>query len=120
MDHPRSRGVYRAAMVSSSASSGSSPLARGLLRPVPTLIAPGGIIPARAGFTPVDNPGDFGYEDHPRSRGVYWRRLVRANFIAGSSPLARGLLEPHVGEPQGQRIIPARAGFTGRDVRQGP
>ena len=30
----------------------------------------------------------------------------------GSSPLARGLLEAHIGEPQGQRIIPARAGFT--------
>ena len=53
--------------------SGSSPLARGL----PEFLAPGdviiGIIPARAGFTPVDWSITGNKRDHPRSRGVYVR-----------------------------------------------
>ena len=50
-DHPRSRGVYRLTASRYLRTSGSSPLARGLL--IPTRV-PGGvvrIIPARAGFT---------------------------------------------------------------------
>ena len=35
------------------------------------LMSSAGIIPARAGFTDVPPASDFGYEDHPRSRGVY-------------------------------------------------
>ena len=34
------------------------------------------------------------------------------NFAAGSSPLARGLLEAWCDQEEGKRIIPARAGFT--------
>ena len=71
-DHPRSRGVYAVRAARLAAAAGSSPLARGLLLPVPTLIAPGGIIPARAGFTPAGGAGSGRPE--------------------GSSPLARGLL----------------------------
>ena len=52
----------------------------------------GGIIPARAGFTPLDLPSRQEYLDHPRSRGVY------ALMLPGS-------WSPHW-------IIPARAGFT--------
>ena len=54
------------------------------------------------------------FADHPRSRGVYGVRLVQDFPLPGSSPLARGL--PHRGPFRARRlrIIPARAGFTGR------
>ena len=53
-----------------------------------------------------------GVPDHPRSRGVYLQVIPQQNMEPGSSPLARGLhLRRHLGEG-GNRIIPARAGFT--------
>ena len=70
-DHPRSRGVYYPLTSPHPPSTGSSPLARGLL----TLIFGGRIAAV----------------DHPRSRGVYRRRLLRPGRRSGSSPLARGL-----------------------------
>ena len=72
---------------------GSSPLARGLLG-----------LSRNRHLSPVD---------HPRSRGVYESALIWTKMARGSSPLARGLqLKPgHL--PCIQRIIPARAGFTG-------
>ena len=115
------------------ASSGSSPLARGLLSVTPATVRvtvdhprsrgvyypscvfathPCRIIPARAGFTSSRrSPTPPGW-DHPRSRGVY--RLVRAPLKAsrGSSPLARGLQSPFEIKYDLRRIIPARAGFT--------
>ena len=50
-DHPRSRGVYATRSALSAASTGSSPLARGLLLERGRARRPPGIIPARAGFT---------------------------------------------------------------------
>ena len=111
-DHPRSRGVYFVDGRVASVNRGSSPLARGL-RSLPQGAYGGrGIIPARAGFTPVP-PGRLPVElDHPRSRGVYPAPTPTISPAAGSSPLARGLLG-QVGEESGERgIIPARAGFT--------
>ena len=111
-DHPRSRGVYCHWGACPASRSGSSPLARGLLPlPAPRHPSPG-IIPARAGFTPLRYHLVPERQDHPRSRGVYsvtpppWRRH------SGSSPLARGLQERRRPLPRGRRIIPARAGFT--------
>ena len=70
-DHPRSRGVYLGPLESRFAFVGSSPLARGLRVPGPTLGPEVRIIPARAGFTrSVPGPTSLG-SDHPRSRGVY-------------------------------------------------
>ena len=91
---------------------GSSPLARGLLGfPVGDRISEG-IIPARAGFTGPYVQDSAPNRDHPRSRGVYPLDPRAAAFIAGSSPLARGLRR-RVGDTHGgARIIPARAGFT--------
>ena len=91
---------------------GSSPLARGL--PLGETRQTGflGIIPARAGFTSAARPGTWRSADHPRSRGVYGRRPAAAEFMAGSSPLARGLLEAEDFAGVHVRIIPARAGFT--------
>ena len=92
-DHPRSRGVYSVSFDSVIVLTGSSPLARGLLRWC------GG--PGRP------------RRDHPRSRGVYARAARRRHRRAGSSPLARGLPRPRGAVARRFRIIPARAGFTG-------
>ena len=70
-DHPRSRGVYFATNFTGAPSQGSSPLARGLPRVRGHGHRTGRIIPARAGFTPLES--DEGPEG------------------PGSSPLARGL-----------------------------
>ena len=93
-DHPRSRGVYTTQGVRN--------------------MGEGGIIPARAGFTRRRRRILAGRPDHPRSRGVYRMRWPPRPDTRGSSPLARGLpATPAADIPLG-RIIPARAGFTGR------
>ena len=70
-DHPRSRGVYLPLTHPHPRSTGSSPLARGLLAD-PLAERPGGrIIPARAGFTTCAASTGTCPSDHPRSRGVY-------------------------------------------------
>ena len=71
VDHPRSRGVYRAAWSPGPMAKGSSPLARGL--------------PKLAAMTKC------AWEDHPRSRGVYFVIVMVSQGDWGSSPLARGL-----------------------------
>ena len=79
-----------------------------------------GIIPARAGFTrQTPGPAD-GMRDHPRSRGVYVAAACTWEVSTGSSPLARGLHLVVHAVRQHVRIIPARAGFTGRRVRLSP
>ena len=70
-DHPRSRGVYNSCAFIVCARSGSSPLARGLLRYVHGARYTKGIIPARAGFTVCHLWALPLCRDHPRSRGVY-------------------------------------------------
>ena len=112
MDHPRSRGVYLSGPLPFNPAVGSSPLARGLRDPVVLGGGAVGIIPARAGFTAPPGGCARPAGDHPRSRGVYRGGAVAAGGGRGSSPLARGL-QPLVGrEPDDERIIPARAGFT--------
>ena len=118
-DHPRSRGVYIAALVAGLTWFGSSPLARGLRgRPVRRVRA-AGIIPARAGFTLGGGAFPLPCGDHPRSRGVYrWR--VQCDCVAhGSSPLARGLPWRRLRARPDRGIIPARAGFTGGTIPDG-
>ena len=111
-DHPRSRGVYTFAHSSFEATTGSSPLARGL--PAPTRgRRPGtGIIPARAGFTRNQLKTCASSEDHPRSRGVYFAQDPILSTLQGSSPLARGLQQACRVPQVRSGIIPARAGFT--------
>ena len=111
-DHPRSRGVYQEGIYQYGVTAGSSPLARGLPVEVLATGGPGGIIPARAGFT--DKPGHEGRDrgDHPRSRGVYPVAAVEEHSQPGSSPLARGLHDGRERVKNDLRIIPARAGFT--------
>ena len=91
---------------------GSSPLARGLLAVADFETDADGIIPARAGFTPLSWSPGRETRDHPRSRGVYSTTAATPTVPAGSSPLARGLRRARIPAPQFPRIIPARAGFT--------
>ena len=113
-DHPRSRGVYLLHPFSIPPRVGSSPLARGLLCVGLGTGVWAGIIPARAGFTPLRWRWRPGRRDHPRSRGVYHGRGRVTRRSGGSSPLARGLPPGHWGPAQDLRIIPARAGFTSK------
>ena len=112
-DHPRSRGVYDPVQDGLGGRLGSSPLARGLHRRESLNACQRGIIPARAGFTRGQSCSGRRPWDHPRSRGVYDKGANLTEFVEGSSPLARGLLEKIVAQAQKQGIIPARAGFTG-------
>ena len=111
-DHPRSRGVYSASITTPGVSVGSSPLARGLRGTGSTARGVGGIIPARAGFTPLPRLSIPLPPDHPRSRGVYTCMSRYCLRRAGSSPLARGLRVSVGVWVNANRIIPARAGFT--------
>ena len=111
-DHPRSRGVYSIMAIPKGVINGSSPLARGLLDGVVLAVAGEGIIPARAGFTRTTGRSLLTRWDHPRSRGVYVPVHVARKVLAGSSPLARGLLWSWITTAWNGRIIPARAGFT--------
>ena len=114
-DHPRSRGVYPPHYPKWDGGAGSSPLARGLRGNLDALDLSVRIIPARAGFTTVDNHVLAPRTDHPRSRGVYIRMVVLFQPRLGSSPLARGLHYEANKKPGESRIIPARAGFTLED-----
>ena len=111
-DHPRSRGVYTCVARTFRHSGGSSPLARGLQIVGRAYLREGGIIPARAGFTPRLLHRRGHRRDHPRSRGVYRGRRSNRSAGLGSSPLARGLLNGHGAAVPVRGIIPARAGFT--------
>ena len=111
-DHPRSRGVYTGRSTTTTRAAGSSPLARGLRISAKNSDTFFGIIPARAGFTVLRRPRPRPSRDHPRSRGVYLPQVPQAPAVAGSSPLARGLLHDPDGPCVADGIIPARAGFT--------
>ena len=111
-DHPRSRGVYSDSPRTPATLSGSSPLARGLLRLSGDDAGDVGIIPARAGFTFWPCASTCPAADHPRSRGVYFDFFRSDIHSGGSSPLARGLQGGPALCWAGTRIIPARAGFT--------
>ena len=90
------------------------------------------IIPARAGSTRRTSSATSASRDHPRSRGEHLPRIAvgsahtdhprsrgehddgqKAVFVGtGSSPLARGALDPEPVHGPARRIIPARAGST--------
>mgnify|MGYP000929101652 FL=1 len=71
-DHPRSRGVYSPSPSPSCGAAGSSPLARGLPDDGDPQQNVDRIIPARAGFTRCPTASHSPFQDHPRSRGVYY------------------------------------------------
>ena len=113
------RGVYLKVQELGKTVVGSSPLARGLHAGATATTGARGIIPARAGFTADPWSCHPWSPDHPRSRGVYARASGCVCWRRGSSPLARGLLLAGGERDEGQRIIPARAGFTGAAIGLG-
>ena len=90
LDHPRSRGVYSVPTTSDQWDEGSSPLARGLLVATPKNKSIVRIIPARAGFTGTGPGRCQSHQDHPRSRGVYWKVCCRGHR-RGDHPRSRGV-----------------------------
>ena len=88
--HPRSRGAdYEPAGVVHKGE-GSSPLARGGQRGKVILSTFTGLIPARAGRTPLARSSPRRCRAHPRSRGADAGVTTRGGGAPGSSPLARG------------------------------
>ena len=78
------------------------------------LHATAGLIPARAGTTQVTAKFVEEHGAHPRSRGDHDTRTTPGKHLRGSSPLARG---PHFGAlfpPAEWGLIPARAGTTAK------
>ena len=92
-DHPRACGVYARVHPQIFRRLGSSPRVRGLPRRSAMIPFWGGIIPARAGFTPGPFASGSPGSDHPRACGVYSLRVLGAPWrgMLGSSPRVRGL-----------------------------
>ena len=111
-DHPRSRGEYAGAIHAGLASTGSSPLSRGIRRIVHIIKDIGGIIPALAGNTCCLRSRISASTDHPRSRGEYLFPVNKTRAVRGSSPLSRGIRGLQVLGDVTVRIIPALAGNT--------
>ena len=91
---------------------GSSPLSRGIPRPVAATWRSARIIPALAGNTPSPGSTTTSPADHPRSRGEYPITGVDDYIARGSSPLSRGIRCPTPPRRGLSRIIPALAGNT--------
>ena len=115
-DHPRSCGANIGQQRPSSAASGSSPLVRG--QPIREVrVSPRDrIIPARAGPTSDPSARPRRSPDHPRSCGANVGRDHASKRGVGSSPLVRGQHDFLNGRTIVQRIIPARAGPTGKSA----
>ena len=110
--HPRSRGEHSGITPACSSSSGSSPLARGTLRPLDPVGGSDRFIPARAGNTGPRRRDSWRPPVHPRSRGEHALNFRLSGVSAGSSPLARGTPCCSLWARWRKRFIPARAGNT--------
>ena len=110
--HPRWRGEHRLAARRQSASTGSSPLARGTLADAVLREACLRFIPAGAGNTRTRRFLRHEIPVHPRWRGEHAGGCGRECVGCGSSPLARGTLRISHREPRRHRFIPAGAGNT--------
>ena len=110
--HPRSRGEHGPIIDPEKSSAGSSPLARGTPANKWLVVAPHGLIPARAGNTSGLNAAFKELGAHPRSRGEHTTVWAYASGASGSSPLARGTLKHAADIAPEKGLIPARAGNT--------
>ena len=94
------------------ADTGSSPRARGAVGGHTGVRVGRGIIPARAGSSPLLHSQPPILWDHPRARGEQWQDSARMSWLGGSSPRARGAGVSIVTLVYVRRIIPARAGSS--------
>ena len=115
--HPRSRGEHVRIPMSTPATAGSSPLARGTHGHRQPALARVRFIPARAGNTTRPLGSRSSRAVHPRSRGEHALQVDVGVAATGSSPLARGTLRHRAAGGGRQRFIPARAGNTQRGRR---
>ena len=69
--HPRSRGEHMSFEQAATRRKGSSPLARGTLKPLVSFTVCRGLIPARAGNTKPNHQDPRRRRAHPRSRGEH-------------------------------------------------
>ena len=89
-DHPRACGEQISVNEVSRSVSGSSPRVRGADKDVPHGLHLLGIIPARAGSSPVGLVEYLDDWDHPRACGEQQQHPQEALQVAGSSPRVRG------------------------------
>ena len=110
--HPRSRGEHLSPVWWNSCTVGSSPLARGTRLHIERHALGHGLIPARAGNTPLCVRWACPSWAHPRSRGEHTSAAAGSSPVRGSSPLARGTLLTIFDGLKAVGLIPARAGNT--------
>ena len=113
-DHPRSCGANSSSFFGLFVWCGSSPLVRGQQRLHERAGLFFRIIPARAGPTAPCVAAPRARADHPRSCGANVENCKIRFVYYGSSPLVRGQPASAVAWRANSRIIPARAGPTGR------
>ena len=110
--HPRSRGENHDLPVDELHFTGSSPLTRGKRFRVHGRRRGHRLIPAHAGKTATEAPGQAPQRAHPRSRGENRHRRIRPPLRTGSSPLTRGKRLLNTQSAGDARLIPAHAGKT--------
>ena len=115
--HPRSRGEHNPSLTLIGAVIGSSPLARGTPAARSVSKPQLRLIPARAGNTDCSDWLSPRAPAHPRSRGEHSGAITSPSAMVGSSPLARGTRAAEERQRIRFRLIPARAGNTGRVSR---
>ena len=110
--HPRSRGENVRTYMSESSTTGSSPLTRGKLVMIASVLASVRLIPAHAGKTGHRHGDADPREAHPRSRGENRLRFQGSESFSGSSPLTRGKPRRSASGTRTMGLIPAHAGKT--------
>ena len=110
--HPRMRGEHPGAGLVCLTAGGSSPHARGALRPHSEGFGASGLIPACAGSTLAQFFPSVTSPAHPRMRGEHSSTYSPLPLTSGSSPHARGAPAPRPAPFRGLGLIPACAGST--------
>ena len=110
--HPRACGKNARLTLWPPARRGSSPRVRGKLFACVVVWGLWGLIPARAGKTPVDEAEQYLTEAHPRACGENLHRSGPVPPHRGSSPRVRGKPTGRPWHRGGGGLIPARAGKT--------
>ena len=112
--HPRGRGEHGIVCAMTTQEDGSSPRARGAQQRAQVRGEAQGLIPAGAGSTWLPRRPSAPARAHPRGRGEHTTCASSPAGRAGSSPRARGARQPLDLRTQGDGLIPAGAGSTGR------
>ncbi len=118
--HPRGRGEHSGIQLRHPDQHGSSPRARGTLKPTSGTRAYRRFIPAGAGNTLAPARSTRLASVHPRGRGEHVGAGWGIVSTPGSSPRARGTHSGTVASRPLTRFIPAGAGNTGRPPRRCP